>query len=514
MTDYIVRTKQCDMLEKIPVSKRNQSMPYMDAYQAYNNLSGALGANSLYLLESIAGPNADCQAAIIGIDPLILIQIHEKSVAFEGNPILIEHLTRRTVSEGTLEESGGSYALREFAQLWDFLRGVSNSFDRDWDDCRSGFQFGFFGYFGYDTVRAVEDLPRLLDDETDEPIICLALHRCTLQFDLGAKEAMLTIATAPAWLADESRIVQQVEECLCITGPSMEKESVPEVPTPLHVSDSINRDTYREGVEKCLHYISIGDIYQVQLGHQLSIQSEADPGTVYQRLRARNPSPYMYLCRLGDVTVIGASPELFIRIKDGQIVMRPIAGTAGRTDDDQENNRIAKQLAEDEKECAEHIMLVDLCRNDVGRVCKPDTLEVDEMMCCEHYSHVMHLVSNVIGQQQDGVDAYDVIAACFPAGTMTGAPKIRAMEIIKELETSTRGIYAGLIGLIDFGGYVSTALCIRTAVHREQTYKIRASAGVVADSIAEKEWRETMHKLSACYWAITGAEVADDYTGN
>ena len=262
--------------------------------------------------------------------------------------------------------------------------------------------------------------------------------------------------------------------------------------------------TYLANVEKCLKHIAVGDIYQVQIGHEWNIHSPVDPVAVYQRLRERNASPYMYLTQVGSSTVIGASPELFVRVEDGLVSMRPIAGTAPRGPDDEAR---AERLRTDPKELAEHVMLVDLCRNDIGRICQRNTLAVPDQLVVERYSHVLHLVSTVTGQVEEGKDTYDIIAALFPAGTMTGAPKIRAMEIIEDTERSRRGLYAGALGLIDVGGYVNLALCIRTLIHRDGTFRTRASAGIVADSEPEREWRETLAKVGAGYWAVTGKEL-------
>jgi anthranilate synthase component 1 len=241
----------------------------------------------------------------------------------------------------------------------------------------------------------------------------------------------------------------------------------------------------------------------VQIGHELAIRSTADPLTVYRRLRERNPSPYMYLATLAGQRVIGASPELFVRIEDRTVTMRPIAGTVPRGG--HADLETSHRLLADPKEVAEHIMLVDLCRNDIGRIARRDTLHVSDQLAVERYSHVLHLVSTVHGRAEK--DAYDTIAALFPAGTMTGTPKIRAMEIIESVERSRRGLYAGALGLIDVGGYTNLALCIRTLFHHGGVYRTRASAGIVADSAPGAEWTETLAKMSATHWAVTGKEL-------
>jgi anthranilate/para-aminobenzoate synthase component I len=219
----------------------------------------------------------------------------------------------------------------------------------------------------------------------------------------------------------------------------------------------------------------------------------------------------MSIAPLVGKTLISASPELFVRVVDGTATMRPIAGTAPRADGTAstaaQDEAVGERLRADPKEIAEHIMLVDLCRNDIGRICQADTLRVTETMAVEGYSHVLHLVSTVEGEVAPGLDSFAVLSALFPSGTMTGAPKIRAMEIIETMEHSRRGLYAGAFGLIGLGGYVNLALCIRSLVHRGDSFEARASAGVVADSSPDREWRETLAKLSATYWAVTGEEL-------
>ncbi|MFD0629391.1 anthranilate synthase component I family protein [Streptomyces sanglieri] len=250
-------------------------------------------------------------------------------------------------------------------------------------------------------------------------------------------------------------------------------------------------------------------MYQIQIGHRIDVESGLEPFEVYRRLRGRNPSPYMYLVPRDGRTVIGASPEVLFRTEGGKVVMRPIAGTAPRSGDPGVDEARVARLVADEKERAEHVMLVDLCRNDVGRVCLPGTLEAHGLMTVETYSHVFHLVSTVEGTLAPEDDTWSVLRATFPAGTVTGAPKIRAMEIIEELESEPRGMYAGAVGLVDLRGWSQLALCIRTIVHdgRSGTYSTQSCAGIVADSSPGAEWRETLHKMGAAYWALTGEEL-------
>ncbi len=479
---------------------------------AYLALRDAFGADNVYLLESLSGPAKDSQSAMVGFNPLLTIEIRRGAgrVAIEGHASLREHVVAGAVTVGTLTAwDGGGYAIDERDGLWRFLRAVQDGFAVDHPNPGGAYAFGFFGYFGYDVAHFVEELPNRIADTSGVPDVCLVLFQGVVRFDVAHGDARIVCANADLWPSlPPERIAALLEAAGPAAPPSSPSGSdVPPVPAPRAVRDTIERERYLENVRRALHHISIGDIYQVQLGHDLVVETDAAPFDVYRRLRARNPSPYMYLARLGETAVVGASPELFLRIERGLVTMRPLAGTIRRGRDEAEDAAAQAKLRSDEKEVAEHVMLVDLCRNDIGRVCEPKTLDVDELLVTERYSHVFHLVSNVTGRAAAGADAYDAIAATFPAGTMTGAPKIRAMEIIEDLETTRRGIYSGAIGVIDFSGYVNLALCIRTAVRHGGRYFIRASAGAVADSIPEQEWKETMAKMGATYWAVAGEEL-------
>ncbi|WP_302328225.1 anthranilate synthase component I family protein [Bifidobacterium asteroides] len=281
---------------------------------------------------------------------------------------------------------------------------------------------------------------------------------------------------------------------------------------PYSAHDTIDRDLFYRWFAKGKEHIAQGDVYQLQLGHEIQVDSRIPPFQVYQRLRLQDPSPYMYyFVTPQGVHVIGASPELFIGLTpDGDITLRPIAGTVGNPGGEEARQAAIRQLTGDPKERAEHLMLVDLGRNDVARCCTPESLEVDRLMTTEVYSHVIHMVSDVVGRIRPGLDKYDVFSAAFPAGTMTGTPKVRAVEIIEETEISSRGVYAGAVGFLGFDGQVLTALCIRTASYHSGSYHLRASAGIVEDSQPESEWQETLKKMSSAYLAITGKELAHE----
>lgn len=486
----------------------SRELEFLSPFHCLLQLRQAWGDSSVVLLESLSGPARDVRTSLIGFGPIFSISVTGTLIRLTGDAAVRKRVGERLLATEVIERDGDNYRLRAESDLWRALRATTGAF-RSSAGGGTSFRCGLIGYLGYDVVRSIERLPYRIAARDDQPTLVLTLYRGILTFDLVARRTSLVLNHAPGFwepvsFADTTRLLEHP------ASQASDGETVPEVPPPRSVRDSIRRTEYLQGVERALHYIRIGDIYQVQLGHELEVESSAQPFDVYRRLRVRNPSPYMYLMPFGDLTLIGASPESFLRIEAGQLSMRPIAGTARRGKTPEEDAELVRRLESDEKELAEHVMLVDLCRNDIGRVCEPGTLEANELLIVEQYSHVNHLVSNVTGKLRPEVDAFDAIAATFPAGTMTGAPKIRAMEIIEELETRRRGAYAGAVGLIDFSGFVNMALCIRSTVHRDGRYLLRASAGIVADSIPDSEWRETLHKMGATYWAVTGEELKDE----
>jgi anthranilate synthase component 1 len=267
---------------------------------------------------------------------------------------------------------------------------------------------------------------------------------------------------------------------------------------------------FKAAVERIKHYILDGDCMQVVLSQRLSIPFRARPLDLYRALRGLNPSPYMYFMDLDDFHIVGSSPEILVRLEDGEVTVRPIAGTRRRGYTEEEDKALEEELLADPKELAEHLMLIDLGRNDAGRVAKIGSVKLTDKMIVERYSHVMHIVSNVTGQLNEGMTAMDVLRATFPAGTVSGAPKIRAMEIIDELEPVKRGVYSGAVGYLSWNGNMDTAIAIRTAVIKNRHLHIQAGAGVVADSVPELEWKETMNKGRAVFRAVALAEMGLD----
>ena len=273
---------------------------------------------------------------------------------------------------------------------------------------------------------------------------------------------------------------------------------------PVH--STFAREDFLAAVGRCQEYIRAGDIFQVVLSQRLSVPTRSQPFDLYRVLRSLNPSPYLFYLKLDDLHVIGSSPEVMVRAEGGRAQLRPIAGTRPRGATPAEDERLARDLLADAKERAEHIMLVDLGRNDLGRVCRYGTVQVDELMVIERYSHVMHLVSNVVGELAPGRDGFDLLRATFPAGTVSGAPKVRAMEIIDELEPTRRGLYAGAVGYFGFSGNMDSCITIRTIALKDGWAHVQAGAGIVADSVPEREYEETLNKARALLAAIQMAE--------
>ncbi|MFC9466858.1 anthranilate synthase component I family protein [Streptomyces coelicoflavus] len=492
------------------------ALPAHDPVDLYEELLRTRSADDVFLLENASGPGQAPDRAFLGCGRLLEVRVLADSgsavvVRVTGDPALVDALldlasgVGLTRCAGPTAEDHTAVALRaEHPELlWAFLDAVRRDlFAVDGDVPPDEFAFGFLTCLAYESTWHMDRLgPRTKAPRG--PDITLALFRHTVCYDreagrvreLRAESDLLEAGPRPEF----ARLAQRR------TG--RPPAPVPPAPEPRSVRDSLDRETFLEWSERCLEHIRVGDIYQIQIGHRIDVRSELTPVDVYRRLRSRNPSPYMYLAPRGDTVLIGASPELFFRIEQGRITMRPIAGTARRGEDDEDNRLRIKEMRESTKERAEHVMLVDLCRNDIGRVCRPGTLPVDRLMEVEAYSHVFHLVSTVSGRPADGVTVWDAVRATFPAGTMTGAPKLRAMQIVDGLEREARGAYAGALGLVDVRGWSELALCIRTVEYDGETYSTQSSAGLVAQSAPEAEWQETLAKMGAAHWALTGEEL-------
>ncbi len=376
-------------------------------------------------------------------------------------------------------------------------------------------QSGLVGYLGYDVVREIEKLGIAPHDDRKFPDAIISVIGSLAAFDHWRQRAyllesvpLLGLTDAQIDLAYDNAVARVTVATTKLAGAlsyvAVEPpRAIDELPA---VVSSMPGGMYQRAVEVAKEYIRAGDIFQVVLSQRFDVQLDADPFDVYRVLRQVNPSPYMYFISHPEITIVGSSPEPMVQLLNGKVVSRPIAGTRKRGQDDEHDRRLAGELRENPKEVAEHIMLVDLARNDVGRVAKFGSMNVDELMTLERYSHVMHLTSQVSGVLRDGLGPIDVLKATFPAGTVSGAPKVRAMEIIDELEPLKRGPYAGVVGYVDFSGNLDTAIAIRTMFVGPDSASLQAGAGIVADSDPDDEDMECRNKAAALLAAIPAAQ--------
>ncbi len=377
------------------------------------------------------------------------------------------------------------------------------------------FHGGLVGYFAYDCVRYVE--PKLKasqpKDTIGTPDIVLMVSDEVLVFDNLSGTLNLIVMANPevddAFHRAVLRLDQLSEQLRGLSPELPPMNLAAEAKAEQYFQSHVGEDAFADSVERIKDYVLDGDTMQVVVSQRLSLPFSAEPINLYRALRSLNPSPYMYFVDLGDHQVVGSSPEILARLEDNQVTVRPIAGTRRRGHTDVEDKALEQELINDPKEIAEHLMLIDLGRNDVGRVAEIGSVELTEKMVVERYSHVMHITSNVSGHLRKGLTAMDVLRAALPAGTLSGAPKIRAMEIIDELEQEKRGIYGGAVGYLAWNGNMDTAIAIRTAVIKDGKIYVQAGAGVVADSIPALEWKETMNKARALFRAVDACHVEE-----
>jgi len=442
-----------------------------------------------FLLESVEGGEKVGQYSFLGSNPSIIFQS-------KGNDVRTDYL-----ETGAHEEISEIDPLAELEKLMGQYKPVSV-------DGLPRFHGGVVGYLGYDMVRFVEELPDETEDDIDLPDCFFVLTDTILVFDhvnhkiKVVSNAHITNGADAAY----AEAIEKIERLIETLRKPLIIRQQHRMYRASEVTSNMTQDAYENMVRKAKEYIKAGDIIQAVLSQRLSTPMSADSFDFYRALRTVNPSPYMYYLKFGDIKIAGSSPEVMVRVEGDRAEMRPIAGTRPRGQTEKEDIALAEELLADPKERAEHVMLVDLGRNDLGRVCEYGSVVVDEMMVIERYSHVMHIVSNVVGKLHEGKNAFDVIRACFPAGTLSGAPKIRAMEIIDELEPTRRGPYGGAVGYFSFSGNADTAITIRTLVAKGDTAYIQAGAGIVADSDPEREHQESLNKAKALLKAIELAE--------
>ena len=461
-----------------------------------------------FLLESVERGERIGRYSFVGSKP---------DVVFRGSVFPKPHYTIETAPGVSVEREGDP--LKALKKFLDENRAVS---------CEGlkvpPFAGGAVGYLGYDVARLAE--PRLMRHPPAKaglqhvPEIIVPIYRTIMAFDHVSKIATLVHHVDLKDQRDPQEAYRRAGEIIdrCVSRlREPAAEPMDELPADhsnavAHYTSNFEREQFCSAVEKAKQYISAGDIIQVVLSQRLSCRTRAHPFEIYRSLRTINPSPYMFYLRMGGLHLVGSSPEVMVRVEDGNITVRPIAGTRPRGKNPSEDERLARELLADPKERAEHTMLLDLGRNDVGRVAEYGSVQVTEKMIIENYSHVMHIVSNVSGKMRAGLSAFDVFNACGPAGTVSGAPKIRAMEIIDELEPDRRGPYAGSVGVMDFLGNLNTGIAIRTFVMQAQSdgsydAHVQAGAGIVADSVPLSEYEETLNKARALLRALSAAEA-------
>jgi anthranilate synthase component 1 len=422
-----------------------------------------------YMLESIEGPRKLAQYSFIGFDPRFTIEIKN------GEAKISNELTGEVDKEKTRDPLHVLETLvKETALSKSEFRLVG----------------GAVGYISYDAVRYWEQLPQKTSDDLNFPDAQLGTYNDGIAFDHRQRRAFYYYSNDNR-LSEIERLMKQPsnDEALTHSKPKL----------------NVRKERFEKAVEKAKEYVTSGDIFQVVLSKRYAFHVKGDLIAFYRSLREINPSPYMYFLKAGDRQIVGSSPEMLVRVDDRVVETFPIAGTRPCVEEPSENRRLAKELLTDPKERAEHVMLVDLARNDVGKIAKFGSVHVPEFMKVHRYSHVQHIVSQVIGNLKDDLKSYDALRAVFPAGTVSGAPKVRAMEIIDELEPTRRGPYAGAVGYFSYNGNADFAITIRTLFADKDKAYIQAGAGIVADSVPEREWFETDHKAEALMKALRKA---------
>ncbi len=452
-----------------------------------------------FLLESVEGGAKWARYSFIGTDPFLVLRLKKNKLALEQNGKTEYHVTDQPLQ--LLREKLRSYRSPQIADLPPFTGGA-------------------IGFFGYDLLQYYERKlpPHGIDDLNMDDMQFMFCDQ-VIVFD-HFKQHVLVIGNVHVQEGASDRMIEEAYEKTCLAidktierlqqplPPVKSRGTPPQDPDLGDIKSNLTKQQFLDNVNQAKEYIRAGDIFQVVLSQRFHIETEVDPLHVYRVLRTMNPSPYMYYLKLDDEVIVGTSPELLVKVDNGKVETRPIAGTRPRGKTPEEDLALEKELLADEKERAEHVMLVDLGRNDIGRVSTYGTVKCDSYMEIERYSHVMHIVSNVTGQLRPDKDFYDAFLSCLPAGTVSGAPKLRAMEIIAELENEARGAYAGAIGYLGFSGNLNTCITIRTIIFKNGKAYVQAGAGIVWDSVPENEYEETVNKAKGMLKAIRAAEAA------
>ena len=445
-----------------------------------------------FLFESVQGGEKWGRYSIIGLPCSTIIRIHAHKISVEHDGVRGEVFDHADPL-GWIDQYQQQFKLPEIEGLPRVTGGL-------------------VGYFGYDTVRLIE--PRLGPNPHPDPlgnpdILLMEANELVMFDNLSGKLTLLVLADPALADAYERGVARlnMLRALLHAPMPAPTKSARPNRVSESDFKSGFTESGYKSAVQKIRQYIKDGECMQVVLSQRLSVPYEAPSLDLYRALRILNPSPYMFYLNLGDHQIIGASPEILVRLEDGEVTVRPLAGTRPRGANEAQDLANEESLLADPKELAEHLMLIDLGRNDVGRIAKTGSVEVTDKFSVERYSHVMHIVSNVVGKLNDGMSPVDVLRATFPAGTLSGAPKVRALEILQELEVVKRGIYSGAVGYLSWNGNMDTAIAIRTAVVQNGELHVQAGAGIVYDSDPQSEWDETMSKARAIIRAVAMAEA-------
>ena len=440
-----------------------------------------------YLFESVEGGEKWARYSLIGLPASTVIKVFNNEIQIWKDGKIIEELT----SEDPLK----------------FLEEYQENIKVEVNEELPGFTGGLVGYLGYDCIRYIE--PRLsksnLPDPLGTPDALFMLSEEVAVFDNLNNKLHLIVLSKSESEADISAANERLKELSDKLLIPLQQNNSEEIKSPVREKDFISgfgEKEFKESVVKIKEYIKAGDVMQVVCSQRMSVPFTSDPVELYRSIRHLNPSPYLYFLNLEDFYIVGSSPEILARLEDGEVTVRPLAGTRRRGKDEDDDVAMEKDLVNDPKEIAEHLMLIDLGRNDIGRIAEAGTVEVTQKFSVERYSHVMHMVSNVRAKLRKGLKAIDVFRATFPAGTLSGAPKIRAMEIIDEFEPVKRGIYGGAIGYFSWQGNMDMAITIRTAIIKDEVLYIQAGGGFVADSDPELEWKESLNKGRAIFKAV------------
>ena len=475
--DFIKHIEQGYNLIPLKSTLINDGLDPIDVYQKLSNMPKS------YLLESLEGKKDWSRYTIIGLPSEEYIELKDNKIKYFISNKLVEEI--------------------ETNNPIDWIEEFQNKFNVPNDSDLPKFQGGLVGYFGFDTVKYFEPAIKatIQKDEMDTPDICLIVSKEFLIFDKINNKIHIVIYTN-----NNLNSFKESQDKIKKLEIFLRDEIIPEDNIRKQANDKINnldihyhfnKNDFISSVDKIKQFIINGDVMQVVLSQRMSMDFVGEPINFYRELRELNPSPYMYYLNMGDYQIVGSSPEILVRLEDDLITVRPIAGTRPRGKNENEDNILENELRNDPKELAEHLMLIDLGRNDAGKVSKVGSIKLTDKMIIEKYSHVMHMVSNVTGSIEKKLGMMDVLKSTFPAGTVSGAPKIRAIDIIYELESIKRGIYAGAIGYLGWNGNMDTAIAIRTCVIKDGKLNIQCGAGIVNDSIAELEWEETLNKGKA-----------------